>query len=179
MKLRSQAAVLTVLLLATACFSLPSAPLAVRLFDAEGKFVGFVDITERDPGVRLRVHTIDLDGGVHGFHIHENPVCEPPDFVTAGPHFNPGGKEHGSKNPNGHHAGDLPNITVGTSGNWADTTIDWPDVQLNDGDRGLFHNGGTSLIIHQNPDDELTDPSGNAGPRIACGVIKKLPEERF
>ena len=160
------------------CLNLPPAPMSIKLFDAKGQFVGFVDILQRNPGVRLQVHTRGLPGGQHGFHIHEFNKCEAPDFTSAGPHFNPDHKQHGTLNPQGHHAGDLPNITLGTD-DWADTTIDWPEVRLDEGDHGLFHNGGTSLVIHERADDEMTDPSGNAGARIACGVIVKLPEERF
>ena len=159
------------------CLSLPPAPLSVKLFDANGRFVGFVDILERKPGVRLQVHTRDLPGGLHGFHVHEFPVCNAPGFDSAGAHFNPLGKQHGTQNPLGHHAGDLPNITLGTT-DWADTTIDLADVKLDEGATGLFRKGGTSLVIHEAPDDEMTDPSGNAGARIACGVVRKLPEVR-
>jgi Cu-Zn family superoxide dismutase len=165
-------------LMLAACISLPPAPLSVKLFDNRNTLVGFVDILERKPGVRLMVHTRGLPAGPHGFHIHQRAKCEGSGFESAGDHFNPEGKEHGTRNPAGYHAGDLPNLTLGAD-DWADTTIDWPHVRLDEGDHGLFRNGGTSLVIHQFPDDELTDPSGNTGPRIACGVIVKPEADRF
>jgi Cu-Zn family superoxide dismutase len=98
--------------------------------------------------------------------------CDPPDFKSAGPHFNPDNKKHGSKNPDGPHAGDLPNFDVGPDGT-AKVSVVAPNVTLGDGPNSLFHPEGTALVIHEKADDYMTDPAGNAGARIACGVVQK------
>jgi Cu-Zn family superoxide dismutase len=111
---------------------------------------------------------------VHALHIHVNAKCEPPDFMSAGGHFNPDMKKHGLDNPDGPHAGDMPNFTVAADGTAKGTTMD-PRVTL--GGRGansVFTNGGTALMIHATADDMKTDPSGNAGARIACGTIMNM-----
>ena len=101
-------------------------------------------------------------------HIHQMAKCEGPAFETAGPHFNPAGKQHGLKNPMGPHAGDMNNFRVRANGT-ARVTVTDPRVNLN----SLFTDGGTALVIHAKADDMKTDPSGNSGDRIACGVISK------
>ena len=98
--------------------------------------------------------------------------CEGPGFTSAGPHFNPDQKHHGLQNPEGPHAGDMPNFTVEANGMATATLVD-PRVNLGDGDHSLFTNGGTALVIHAKADDMKSDPAGNAGDRIACGVITK------
>ena len=111
-----------------------------------------------------------LPPGKHGFHLHDKGICEPPGFTTAGDHFNPLGKHHGAKNPQGKHAGDLPNLEVGPDGT-AELTATAEGATLGKGTASLLKEGGTSLVIHAGPDDENSDPSGNSGPRIACGVV--------
>ena len=114
----------------------------------------------------------DLPPGLHAVHIHESAQCDPPDFKSAGGHFNPEGRQHGRKNPEGAHAGDLPNIRVGPDGAAAaDFLVE--GVTLEPGKQSLFKPGGTSLVIHASADDDRTDPAGNAGARIACGVIER------
>ncbi|MBV9224968.1 MAG: superoxide dismutase family protein, partial [Acidobacteriaceae bacterium] len=108
----------------------------------------------------------------HAIHIHQNAKCEPPGFTSAGPHFNPENKKHGMQNPDGPHAGDMMNFTVAQNGT-ANTTVTDPNVTLGEGATSLFSNGGTALMIHEKADDMKTDPAGNAGSRIACGVITK------
>jgi Cu-Zn family superoxide dismutase len=105
-------------------------------------------------------------------HIHATAKCEAPAFTTAGGHFNPDQKHHGLKNPEGPHAGDMPNFTVKPNGT-AKVTVEDPRVTLGGGNNSVFANGGTALMIHAKADDMMTDPSGNAGDRIACGVIAK------
>ena len=123
-------------------------------------------------GVRIKLNASQLPAGTHALHIHAVGKCDPPDFKTAGPHFNPTGKKHGRENPEGAHAGDLPNFEVGNDGR-AKVSLFANHVTLDDGPNSLFHPEGTALVIHEKPDDYITDPTGNAGARIACGVIQK------
>ena len=144
----------------------------VRLTTAQGQAAGMAIIKSASHGVIVQLKAKNLPAGEHGIHFHQNAKCDPPDFKTAGPHFNPDGKKHGLKNPEGHHAGDMKNLTVTANGT-ARTTIVDDDVNLGDDSHSLFSNGGTSLVIHAKPDDMKTDPTGNSGDRIACGVITK------
>jgi Cu-Zn family superoxide dismutase len=98
--------------------------------------------------------------------------CEPPGFTSAGPHFNPDKKHHGLQNPEGPHAGDIPNFTVDAKGKSKQTVIA-PNVTLGSDPHSVFSNGGTALVIHAKADDMRSDPAGNAGDRIACGVISQ------
>jgi superoxide dismutase, Cu-Zn family len=140
--------------------------------DAKGQGVGQAKFTATKGGVQMSVTVANLSPGIHAIHIHDAGKCEAPGFTTAGPHFNPANKKHGMQNPEGHHAGDLPNLTVGANGKGTfKSTIQ--DVTLAGvGATSLFHAGGTSVVIHQDADDMKTDPAGNAGVRMACGVIQ-------
>jgi Cu-Zn family superoxide dismutase len=140
------------------------------LMSADGKEVGTVVLTETKGGVPPRVTHQDPTPGEHAFHIHAVGKCEPP-FTSAGPHFNPNEKKHGLRSREGHHAGDMRNLRIPKTGKLT-TTITNKDVTLEKGKpNSLFKEGGTAIVIHANPDDHLTDPAGNAGDRIACGVI--------
>lgn len=160
------------LLLAGLTFGKSAVTAKADLADSKGAKVGTATLKETPKGVSLALQVSNLPPGIHGFHIHTVGVCEPPDFKSAGGHFNPEGKKHGWENPEGHHAGDLQNLTVDAKGK-AKLKVVIPGVTLGDGPNSLFHPQGTALVIHAAPDDLKTDPAGNAGPRIACGVISK------
>ena len=109
---------------------------------------------------------------MHGIHIHAVGRCDPPDFMSAGDHVNPTNRQHGLRNPQGPHAGDLPNLTVeaGGTGTFQAANV---DLTLGAGANGLFDADGSALVVHADPDDEATEPTGNSGGRIACGVIMR------
>jgi len=142
------------------------------LKDKEGKDVGVATLIQMPEGVRVAVTGYRLPPGTHGLHIHAVAQCQPPDFASAGGHFNPAGKQHGQLNPAGPHAGDLPNLVVAESGEGG-IDITTKAVALDPGPTSLLEGKGTSIVIHAAPDDEKTDPTGNSGARIACGVIAK------
>lgn len=142
------------------------------LMDPDGKKIGTAVLTEQADGVKLVLKVSGLTPGKHGFHLHENGICTPPEFKSAGGHYNPFHKQHGSANPQGMHAGDLPNLEVSPNGAAEVTTV-ITGTSLAGGPASLFKEGGTSIVIHAAPDDYMTDPAGNAGPRVACGVVVK------
>lgn len=142
-----------------------------ELKDATGKSVGSVTITDTPHGALLHASLMGLAPGTHAFHIHTTGTCEAP-FTSAGGHFNPASKQHGISNPMGMHAGDLPNIEAGADGK---ATFDAfsAGVTMGTGPDGLFKAGGTAIVVHATGDDYKGDPAGNAGARLACGVITK------
>ena len=162
---------------ALACASLLAGPAHAQpkatadIKDASGKSLGEAVLAQRDGTVEIDVTLTGLPKGTHAFHIHEVGRCDPP-FESAGGHFNPEHKQHGKDNPQGPHAGDIPNFTVDAKGG-STASVVAPGVTMDDGPNSVFTGGGTALVIHEKADDMKTDPAGAAGNRIACGLIKK------
>ena len=143
---------------------------AGNLKNAEGKDVGTVHVEHMPSATIILLKLHDMPPGVHGIHIHSVGQCTPPSFDSAGPHWIPTQAQHGSKNPKGPHAGDLQNITIPADGK-LETQITIQGMRQWEGEGGLMDGDGASIVIHANPDDYMTDPSGNSGPRIACARI--------
>lgn len=169
------------LLLAAACHHAPPVPdNAIRasafLLDSLGKEVGRVRFTELPgvPGVSIAIEIArGATPGQHGIHLHTVGKCEAAGaFAAAGGHFNPAAKKHGLFNPDGPHAGDLEAITVDEFGHSTFVATS-PRVTLSPGPNSLLDEDGSSIVLHALPDDQRTDPTGNSGTRIACGVVVK------
>lgn len=147
-----------------------SANASAAIRDASGRLVGTASLRQGH-GLSMRVEARGLPQGSHGVHIHSVGRCEPPSFDSAGPHWNPIGRQHGSLNPQGPHQGDLPNLVVGADGNGVvEFTVS--SATLRGDEQALLDDDGAALVVHANADDYRTDPSGNSGARIACGVVE-------
>lgn len=138
---------------------------------ANGAPAGEAFITASGEQLTLTVAAIGLPSGAHGIHLHTTGSCDAPTFASAGGHLNPAGHQHGTANPAGSHLGDLPNLIANTAG-LASLSATLNGLR-SDTESALFDGDGTALVIHAAPDDYKTDPSGNSGTRIACGVIKR------
>lgn len=173
---RTSFALLTSAMLLAGCASvgaIPARPVGqARLSFANGLPAGTVQFLADGDSVSARVSVTGLAPGQHGFHLHTVGKCEAPDFLSAGPHLNPAGKAHGTMASGGAHLGDMPNLQVGANGTATATVVlaGPRDTTL----AAIFDADGTAVVIHADPDDYRTDPSGNAGKRIACGVVTKL-----
>jgi len=145
-----------------------------NLMNAQGAKIGTAKFSSAASGVKVSVKVSQLTPGEHGIHIHTVGKCEGPAFATAGGHFNPTSAHHGVKNSQEPrpHVGDLENLKVGENGK-ASMTLTITGATLGEGQNSLFHEGGTALVIHGKADDLMSDPSGNSGERVACGVIEK------
>jgi Cu-Zn family superoxide dismutase len=142
----------------------------VRLINRQGERIGTAYLTQDSLGVRIRTRISELPPGEHGFHIHSRGACDPPEFKSAGPHYQPENRSHGFLDPQGPHAGDLPMLHVNAQGNVNDYDFTTAFVQLSR--ESLLNPEGTALIIHAQPDNYLT--GGSSGDRIACGVISPV-----
>lgn len=140
-----------------------------KLYDATGREAGFVMLTQQKEGELAGVLNVNgIVPGSHGIHIHSVGKCEAPGFTTAGPHLNPEGKQHGLMNPAGAHEGDLPDVVVAADGTGHATFVAKSNLPA------LFDADGAAFVVHAGPDDMKTDPSGNSGARILCGVLEKV-----
>jgi len=141
-----------------------------ELIDTKGTAVGTAELNQLEQGVQILITISDLPAGEHALHIHETGECEPP-FESAGDHFNPTDADHGWDSAEGPHAGDLPNIYVGEGELQVELLT--ATVSLEDGEASVFDDDGSAIVIHQGLDDHHSQPSGDAGDRVACGVIEQ------
>lgn len=146
---------------------LATAPLAT----ADGHSAGRAELVTSGDQIRLHLTASGLPAGTHGAHLHTTGRCDAPGFASAGGHLNPAGHQHGTENPAGPHLGDLPNLIVKADGT-GELTVP-VSVARADSDARVFDTDGTAIVIHAGPDDYKTDPSGNSGGRIACGVFAR------
>ena len=151
----------------------PKGGVPMALVNSAGQSIGTVRAWQTAGGVSFHIAASDLPHGLHGIHVHSVGRCDPPEFTSAGPHWNPAGKKHGLNNPSGPHAGDLPNVDVAANG-VLEATVTLPGATM----AGLLDADGSAVVIHAAADDYLTDPSGNSGVRIACAVITAGAEVR-
>jgi Cu-Zn family superoxide dismutase len=164
---------LTLATLASPAFAAHKDAVVVPLKTSAGQDAGTATFRQLKGGkLAIKLNLKNLPFGQHAVHIHERPTCDAPDFKTAGGHFNPAGKQHGTMNPAGHHNGDLPqNISIGENhAGQASFKVDYLSLAP-DAPNSILANGGTAIVVHEKADDMKTDPTGNAGNRIACGVI--------
>jgi Cu-Zn family superoxide dismutase len=163
--------IIAVFSLVTGCSTVaPGSRATAELKDKDGKSVGRADFHEVSDGVLVRLEVKGLAPGLHAVHVHTVGKCEAPGFTSAGGHFNPGGKKHGLKSSDGAHAGDLPNMLIAKDGSGRFEALT-DAITLKAGSNSVFDADGSALVIHVGVDDYMTDPTGNAGDRAACGLI--------
>ena len=142
-----------------------------QLKDVDGKDVGEAIVAQGDTGLLVMVDSTAMPQGTHGVHIHMTGTCDSPDFKSAGGHWNPTNAQHGLENPAGPHYGDLPNLTVNKDGRGT-LEANVKGAVLQNGENALMDTDGAAFIVHKGADDQKTDPSGDSGDRIACGVFQ-------
>ena len=173
---RSRALAVTGIVLAACTSGPPGGARAEReawadLKDATGASIGRATLREDDGKVTVRVEATGLSSGRHGIHIHQVGRCDPPGFTTAGDHWNSTGRQHGLANPQGPHAGDLPDLEADASGRVRYTGVtNWQTAAATNL-RALLDTDGSAIVFHARADDQRTDPSGKSGDRVACGQI--------
>lgn len=173
--LKKQWFITSALLLMTGCTQQNQNPtkLDVEMHNEVGDSLGTIKLAEKSKGIELDINIEGLEAGEHAIHIHEKPKCEAPEFQSAGNHFDPDKKKHGLLHPEGAHAGDLPNLIVGDDGS-VKVKIAAPTVTLRKGKKNsILEKEGTSIVITSKKDDGMTQPAGDSGKRIACGVVSK------
>ena len=167
-------------LIATACSTATrmrnaAARAEAVMYNSSGAAVGTAQLWQDANGtVNVEISSLTLPAGTHGIHFHDVGKCEGPAFTTASGHYNPMGMEHGLQNPKGPHAGDNPNIVI-PAGGVGNVSFSTDRVSLTPGTRTLLDADGTALVVHAGADDQVTNPAGNSGARIACGVVRALP----
>jgi len=172
--------VIAAAMLAGCAYDEPQGGAPMALVNANGQSIGTVRAVQTTGGVTFRINASGLPHGIHGVHIHAVGRCEPPDFASAGSHWNPASRKHGTNNPAGPHAGDMPNVEVAANGVLA-AVVTLPGASLLSAPGtpdSLLDADGAALVIHAGPDDYVTDPSGNSGARIACAVLQPVAEVR-
>jgi superoxide dismutase, Cu-Zn family len=174
--IRLGTALLSIALLgAIGCRDDGEARATARLVDTNGRELGTATFRAIDEGVLVTIEAQGLPPGVHAVHVHERGECAPPSFESAGDHFNPFAKGHGFADEDGAHAGDLENLVADDAGKvHALRVVKGATLDRNAATSApsLLRAGGTALVIHVDPDDYRSEPAGNAGSRIACGVIE-------
>jgi len=167
-------------LMASAVLLLPGAVQAANqagghataeIIDGQGQTRGKAMLMQAKDGIHVEVDAVGLPAGVHAVHIHTTGTCTGPDFTSAGAHWNPAKKQHGHDNPAGAHMGDMPNMTVVADGTGSLKTV-IAGATLSGGNNPLLDADGAAIVVHAVADDYKTDPTGNAGGRLACGIIK-------
>lgn len=148
-----------------------AASASTQLLAADGSDRGTAEVVETAEGLRVTIKAKGLPSGTHAAHIHTTGACTPPDFASAGGHWNPTAKQHGRDNPQGMHMGDMPNMLLGTDG-VGELQFTIPGAKLTSGATPLLDTDGAAVVIHAGADDMKSDPAGNAGGRVACGVLK-------
>ena len=170
--MRTTLALVTLCLLASPAFAKAKNALVVPIKTSAGEDAGTATFTQDKSKLSIKLDLKNLPVGEHAVHIHAKPLCDAPDFKTAGGHFNPENKQHGTLNPMGHHAGDLPQNVIIGEGHVGQATFKVDYLSLDPASpNSIIANGGTAIVVHEKADDMKTDPTGNAGNRIACGVI--------
>ena len=173
--MRALASFIPALLVAGCAYPEPVGGPPIPLLSQSGQSLGMVRAWQTAGGVGLRIEASGLPHGVHGIHVHSVGLCDGPKFESAGPHWNPAARKHGLSNPAGPHGGDIPNVTVAANGVLS-TVVTVPGASLSAG--SLVDADGAALIIHASADDNVTDPSGNSGERIACAILAQPPAAR-
>jgi superoxide dismutase, Cu-Zn family len=172
--MRPLASFVPLALLAGCAYPEPQGGPPIALVNQAGQSVGSVSAWQTAGGAGLRIQASGLPHGIHAIHVHAVGRCDGPKFESAGPHWNPAGRKHGLSNPAGPHGGDLPNVTVAANGVLS-TIVTVPGASLAAGNGTLADADGAALVIHAGPDDNVTDPSGNSGDRIACAILVPAP----
>lgn len=144
---------------------------SVDILDRSGAQVGTARLFSLGDEVTINASFTALSPGTHAVHLHTSGDCSADDFTSAGGHLNPGGQQHGSRNPRGAHLGDLPNVTIASDGAGTMSTI--LRGTRSSVEAAIFDADGTALVVHEGADDYRTDPAGAAGSRVACGVVTR------